>query len=199
MGKVKIFIVEDSKVVRHGLIALLNQIEDFEVIGEADDGAIALSAVLTNPPDLAIVDIGLPGIDGTQVTRQIKDALPATKTLMFTSHDDDADMFESFTAGADGYFLKQNLHKDRLELAIRTILNGHCWIDRAVVQRILNFAKHTWREAPPQVRQSAEELTQEEESALTQAECSNGVCMVSPDFLARLNRFKHCKPSPSTN
>jgi signal transduction histidine kinase/CheY-like chemotaxis protein len=191
---IKIFLVEDNELTRTGLRALLSQTPRFTVVGEAVDGTAALESIGAQSPDLVLIDIGLPDISGIEVTRRIKGRWPNMKALMFTSHDDEHDMFESFSAGADGYVVKHDFDRARLELAINSVSEGNCWLDPSIARRILHFARHS-KDIPAAVVPAAmpdsgpPQLTEEEVTVLNGVEECNGVCAASPGFLQRLHRF----------
>ncbi|HEY9793942.1 MAG TPA: response regulator transcription factor [Candidatus Obscuribacterales bacterium] len=186
---IKIFIVEDDRVTREGVKALLKQVKDFDVVGDSADGTRAAQEVLRAQPDVMITDIGLPGINGIEVARVVKENAPKIKVLMFTSHDDEGDMFDAFGAGADGYIVKQAFALGRLQLAVSSLMEGHCWLDPLIAKRVLKFAVRGRMPTPTVVANAAHPLTLEEQEVLTEAECSDGVCSVDADFLRRLHRF----------
>ncbi len=137
---ISIFLVEDNELIRSAVSLALNGIKGFRVVGEAADGATAITDILANPPNVALVDIGLPKVDGIEVTKTIKQELPALKAIMLTSHDSDEDMFASFQAGANGYIIKDGFSKAKLEVAIRTVDSGSSWLDPLIAQRVLQVA-----------------------------------------------------------
>lgn len=137
---ISIFLVEDNELIRSAVCFALKGIKGFEVVGEAADGAAAITDILANPPNLALVDIGLPKVDGIEVTKTVKQELPNLKAIMLTSHDSDEDMFASFQAGANGYIIKDGFSKAKLEVAIRTVSSGSSWLDPLIAQRVLQVA-----------------------------------------------------------
>jgi DNA-binding NarL/FixJ family response regulator len=185
----KIFIVEDDKVTREGVKALLKQVKDFDVVGDVAEGSRAAQEVLKAKPDVLITDIGLPGVNGIEVARVVKENAPQIKVLIFTSHDDEGDMFDAFGAGADGYIVKQAFALGRLQLAVTSLMEGHCWLDPLIAKRVLKFAVRGRMPTPTVVANSTLPLTLEEQEVLSGAECSDGVCSVDASFLRRLNRF----------
>jgi eukaryotic-like serine/threonine-protein kinase len=128
---VTILIVDDSDLMRMGLTRVLNSIAEFRVVGESGDGYKAVSAAMTLRPDVVLMDIGLPGIDGIEAARIIKEKLPATRVIMFTGHDDANETVAAFGAGADAYVLK-DLSVDNLSNAIKSVMSGFSWIDSRV-------------------------------------------------------------------
>ena len=138
-------------------------------------------------PQIAIVDIGLPSLDGIEVTRQIKKAIPNLKVIMLTASDSDRHVVEALDAGADGYVLKE-VFGDRLEMAIRSVRIGAVWLDPAIAKRLLVLA----REAPGEKRQPAGvgALSAEDVSllgAVAESGCADGMCLVEPGFLKKLH------------
>ncbi|HEY9677554.1 MAG TPA: response regulator transcription factor [Drouetiella sp.] len=139
---ISIFLVEDNELIRSAVSAALGGIPGFEVVGQAADGAAAIAEILLRPPSLALVDIGLPKVDGIEVTKRVKQQLPGLKAIMLTSHDSDEDMFASFQAGANGYIIKEGFSKAKLEVAIRTVTSGSSWLDPLIAQRVLQVAEN---------------------------------------------------------
>lgn len=134
--KVKILIVEDQFITRAGLKLILERESEFSVIGESDDGPSAVEMSVQLKPDVILMDIFLPGIDGIEVTRQIKQAMPDARVLMLTSCERDDDVFAALAAGADGYCLK-TVSSEQLVLAIRSVSEGAAWLDAGIAKRVL--------------------------------------------------------------
>lgn len=134
-----IYIIEDDELMLAGLRASLGRLRHLEVLGSACDGRQGLEAVLRLKPDVAIVDIGLPFMDGIEVTERIKQQNDHCRVLMLTSHDDDNNLFSAFAAGADGYVLKDS-GIQTLDLAIGTVLGGAVWLDSRIAKRVLQYA-----------------------------------------------------------
>lgn len=123
-----IVIVEDHKLMSTGLKLMLQQVPDFQIVGEASDGKSAVQSVVKMRPDVVLMDIGLPDMDGIDVTYQIKFLCPHTKVIMLTSHQSEQDVLASLGAGANGYCLKESTSA-QLEAAIRTVISGGNWLD----------------------------------------------------------------------
>ena len=150
MNEIRIIIIEDHDLTRMGLKAGLQQHPRIAVVGEAATGQQGLALLNRLQPDVAIVDIGLPDIDGIEVTRQFKagvdDEQPAaTKILMLTMHDTEESVMAAFAAGADSYSVKDVDVKQLVE-AITLTHEGQVWIDPAIARIVLSQAK---RIAPP--------------------------------------------------
>ncbi len=128
-------LVEDFDVMRLGLSLALNDMSSLEVIAESSHGEEGVRLALSEEPDLVLMDIGLPGIDGIEAVRRIKEKLPKTRVIMLTSHGMNDDILASFGAGADGYCLK-DLDTDQLMTAIQTVMSGEWWIDPRLARRM---------------------------------------------------------------
>lgn len=131
-----IFIAEDHEITRVGLRLTLEQLSGFTVVGEANDGQQAVEKVLEVKPDVVLMDIGLPTMDGIEATRAVKERLPDLRVIMLTSHDSDRDVFAALAAGADGYCLKE-VSGSQLAMAIRCVADGAAWLDPGVASRVL--------------------------------------------------------------
>lgn len=135
--KIKVIIVEDHELMRDGLKAALNKDGRFEVVAEAADGLTAVHKVAQIKPDVVVMDIGLPQIDGLEATKQIKAAHPTIKIVMLTSHENDAEIFQALQFGANGYCLK-DLAGDKLMRAIQSVSEGAAWIDPRIAGKVLS-------------------------------------------------------------
>jgi DNA-binding NarL/FixJ family response regulator len=137
MSKLRILLADDHIVIRQGLRLLINSQPDMEVIGDAGDGRSAIQQTLASKPDLVVMDVSMPELNGQQATLQLKKALPMTKVLALTRHKDTSYLRQLLTAGVDGYVLKQS-DSDELLRAIRTIATGGKYIDPAVTDKIVD-------------------------------------------------------------
>ncbi len=120
---IRVVLADDHPVVRGGLRALLSTIDGIEVVGEAEDGEGALREVLLTRPDVLLVDIRMPVLDGVEATRRVRAAAPETAVLVLTMYDDDATVFTAMQAGARGYLLK-GADQDEIVGAIRAVAEG---------------------------------------------------------------------------
>jgi DNA-binding NarL/FixJ family response regulator len=170
---IRVLIAEDHQLFRMGLALLLSGIPGVEVIGEAEDGKEAVQKVLNLKPDVAIVDIGLPSIDGIEVTYQIKATLPATRVIVLTSHTEDEHISSALGASADAYCLK-DLPIEQLGKAISTVVNGGTWLDPRIADRVIRMssAARVHKEASATASGSEEqvELSEGEKSLLVMVE-----------------------------
>src|SRR5262245_59600654 len=132
---VRILLADDHKVVRKGLRGTLEENEGWQVCGEASDGRQAVELCLTLKPDVAVLDLAMPELDGIEATRQIKKAVPQVEVLIFTMHDTEEIILSAFEAGARAFVLKAN---DELELveAIRVISRHEPFVTAAASKTI---------------------------------------------------------------
>jgi two-component system, NarL family, response regulator NreC len=132
-----VIIADDHEVVRHGLRSLLSSERDLRIVAEARDGQEALRAVEKHCPDLLVLDIAMPLLDGIEVTRQAKRACTNMRTLILTMHADELHVAEALRSGADGYVLKDARSGELLE-AIRHVLAGRRYLSPALSQRAID-------------------------------------------------------------
>jgi DNA-binding NarL/FixJ family response regulator len=133
---IRILIVEDHELTRQGLAYGLGKIDSLNVVALAEDGQEAVAMIAEHRPHVVLMDIVLPVLNGIKATRQIKAKYPDTKILMLTSHSEQSKVFEAFSAGADGYCLK-DVKTERLAQIIEMLLDGVLWIDPGIAGFIL--------------------------------------------------------------
>jgi DNA-binding NarL/FixJ family response regulator len=139
--KIRLLIVDDQRLMREGLRTLLEFEHGFEVVGEAADGQSALDAYAELLPDVVLMDIRMPGMDGVEATRRLRERWSETKVIILTTFDDDANVFEGLRAGAAGYLLK-DLSGQELAQAVRTVYKGGGLIEPTVAKRVMaEFAR----------------------------------------------------------
>lgn len=131
-----ILIAEDQAITRFGLKCALNAYADLSVVAECADGVSAVLQALAVKPNVILMDIGLPKVDGIKASKQIKDALPGVRIIMFTSSDDVDNIYAALRAGADGYCLK-NVAGEHLYSAIKAVTKGVAWLDPGIADRVL--------------------------------------------------------------
>ena len=134
--KLRILIAEDHQTVREGVKLLVNAQTDMEVVGEAGDGEIAIKEVARLKPDLLLMDISMPNLNGLKATRRLRLDYPNLKILMLTRHTDDGYLQQLIEAGASGYVLKQSAPTELIN-AIRTIASGNAYIDPTLTRKVL--------------------------------------------------------------
>jgi DNA-binding NarL/FixJ family response regulator len=135
---IKIVVVDDQTLVRSGLRALLANSDDLEVVGEAIDGSDAIAVVTRTRPDVVLMDVRMPGVDGIAATRKIiaDPRLAAVAIIMLTTFDDDDQIFAAIRAGASGYLLK-DAEPDDLRQAIRVVAAGDGLLSASVTRKVM--------------------------------------------------------------
>jgi DNA-binding NarL/FixJ family response regulator len=161
MRKITILLVDDHTVVRQGLRALLSSEEDMEVVGEAENGRIAVALAKKTNPDVVVMDVAMPLLNGLEATRQILKMLPSTKILVLTSYGDDDCVSQLMDAGASGYLIKQTAANDLIR-AIREVQRGNAFFSPAIAKRLRDQCREAFTSglAP---RKSGELTTRETE------------------------------------
>ena len=137
MGKIKILIADDHAVVREGTRQILEQEPDLDVVAEAVDGEEAVRLTGSSKPDVAIIDIAMPKVDGIEATKQIKALYPAVAVLILTAYDDDQFVFGLLEAGAAGYLLKSVRGRELVD-AVRRVYAGESVLHPAIARKVLN-------------------------------------------------------------
>ena len=137
MANIRVMLVDDHEVVRLGLVAALETEDDISIVAQAEDGESAVQIATTMQPDVILMDILLPGIDGIEACRQVKEASPQTSVVMLTSHTKQEAVLSAIMAGASGYVLK-NTAPRAIVSAIRSAAAGESMLDPAVTGKILD-------------------------------------------------------------
>jgi len=149
MPPIRVMIVDDHKLVREGLRAVFEQGDEVEVVGEAGSGEEALEAIEKIKPEVVLMDISLPGMNGIQATKLIKDKKPDVKIVILTMHDQEGYVYEAVKAGATGYMLKSSSSDDLLR-SIKTVYEGKALLDPDATSQLLkefvNLAENKARE-----------------------------------------------------
>jgi len=166
MSTIKILIADDHAVVRDGTRQILEQEKDMEVIAEAADGAEAIKLAGSTRPDVAIIDIAMPGVDGIEATRQIKSLYPQIAVLILSAYDDDQFIFSLLEAGAAGYLLKSVRGRELID-AVRQVHAGESVLHPAIARKVLNRFVPASGKAPGQ--KSTEVLSDREIEVLKYA------------------------------
>ena len=133
---VRVLVVEDQDMAKLALSVMLSKDKNVEIVGMVSDGLDGVSRALELRPDLVVMDIGLPSIDGIEATRRIKDTDANIKVLMFTSREDEDDVFDAFKDGADGYITKGATAEQTLS-AVLAVSEGTGWLDPAIAKVVL--------------------------------------------------------------
>jgi len=134
--KKRIVIAEDQKILREGLKSLLSSSDDFEVVGEAEDGLNAVRCVEKFTPELLLLDLSMPKMSGISAIKEIKSQFTETKILVLTVHESEEYILEVFKSGADGYCLKDASHSELL-MAIKSVLSGKRYISPGISGKVL--------------------------------------------------------------
>jgi DNA-binding NarL/FixJ family response regulator len=134
--KYRILIAEDQRIVREGLRSLILSSGQFEVIGEAGDGRQTLELTARLNPDLVLLDISMPRMDGLSAIREIKTCAPKTRVLVLTVHKEEEHIVEALKSGADGYALKDSSHAE-LMVAIKTVIEGNRYICPGISGKVI--------------------------------------------------------------
>jgi DNA-binding NarL/FixJ family response regulator len=137
MLAVRLLIVDDHEVVRRGLRALIGEQRDWQVVGEAQDGREAVAKAGELKPDIAIIDVTMPALNGLDAIRGIKKVSPQTKILVLTMHDSDSIIRKALIAGALGYICKVDASRD-LVAAVNSLASGKTFFTRRVAQMVLD-------------------------------------------------------------
>jgi len=134
--KFRVVVAEDHTILREGLVTLLDSLNEIEVVGQAEDGLKAIRAVEKHTPDLLMIDLSMPKMNGIAAIKDIKGRYPETKILVLTVHKSESYILETFQAGADGYCLKY-ANYDELQMAIRHVLSGKPYLSPDVSEKVL--------------------------------------------------------------
>ena len=145
MESLRVLLVEDHPMVRLGLSLVFEKTKDINLVAEAEDGKKGVNLALELKPDVVLMDIGLPEIDGIQATNIIKKENPNIKVLIFTSRDSESDVFDSLAAGADGYIMK-GANEEQMLMAIRAVAEGTAWLDPAIARLVLSNVRKDVKE-----------------------------------------------------
>ena len=138
IGDVKVVIIEDYKLTRIGLKSTLNEFEHINVIGEAEDALTGLNIISREKPDVVLMDLGLPGMNGLEATQKAKDISPETNIIILTSHERGEEVVAALGSGASAYCLK-DIEPQVLSQVIINVAKGACWIDPAVAKAALSL------------------------------------------------------------
>ncbi|MEV5894985.1 response regulator transcription factor [Nonomuraea fuscirosea] len=157
---ITVLLADDHPVVRSGLRALLSSIDGLSVVGDADNGQEAVRLAVMHHPDVLVLDIQMPGMDGIQAARTISRDAPGVAVLMLTMYEDDDSVFAAMRAGARGYLLK-GAEQEEIVRAIRAVAAGEAIFGPGVAQRVLGFFA-----VPPPAANPFPQLTDRERDVL---------------------------------
>jgi DNA-binding NarL/FixJ family response regulator len=165
MEPIRILLADDHIMVREGTKRILEREPDLEIVAQADDGREAVELVRSKEPDLAIVDISMPVMNGIEATKEIKRISPQTAVLVLTAYDDDEYVFAILEAGAAGYLLKNARGSELIE-AVRSVHAGDSVLHPAIAKKVLYKMS---RKRPPEEKSEADLLTDRELEVLRHA------------------------------
>jgi DNA-binding NarL/FixJ family response regulator len=164
---IRVVLVDDQILVRTGFRMILDETEDIEVVGEAGDGAAALEVTARTRPDVVLMDIRMPGMNGITATRQICALSPAPKVIILTTFDLDDHLFSGLRAGASGFLLKDTLAED-LVAAVRVVVAGEAVTAPSATRRLIaSFVAAPPSSPPPRPDDRLDALTAREREVLT--------------------------------
>ncbi len=191
-GRVRVLVVDDQQLVRAGLRGILRERYGFDIVGECADGAEVPAAVAAHRPDVVVMDVRMPGVDGVDATRTLRADPAAPPVLVLTTFDDDEVLAAALRAGASGFLLK-GVEADDLQRAVRTVAAGGAWLDPAVTGRVLTTFRAAPAPAPP--APGLGELTAREREVLamigrglTNAEIADALVLGEGTVKSHINR-----------
>ena len=147
MTTTRVLLADDHSLMRAGLRALLKEMQGVEVIGEAEDGAEALRLIGELYPDIALLDISMPGLNGLEVAARASKEHPRTRIIILSMHAYEEYVHRALVAGAAGYLLK-NAEEGELELALRTVAHGQIWLSPAISRTVVDALSRGEKRAP---------------------------------------------------
>ena len=160
MPEIRVLLVDDHTILREGLRSLLSLQEDIQVVGEAGDGQTALNLIAQLKPDIVVMDIAMPGMDGLEATRRIKKDFPETRVLILTQHDNREYVFSLLQAGAVGYILKKSGGAEVIN-AIRSTFSEGAFLPPGIAREVMD--RYVQR---PQAETGRPHLTDREKEVL---------------------------------
>lgn len=151
MQAIGVLIADDHTILRKGICALLEREKDLKIVGEAEDGRETVAKVEQLRPDVVVIDITMPGLNGIEATRQIKKRFPETKILTLSIHESEEFVFQTLRAGASGYLIKKTVPED-LICAIKAVYRGESYlspaISKTVIEHYIRTAEQSLEEDP---------------------------------------------------
>lgn len=157
INRTRVLLVDDHALFREGLAGIISSQPDMQVVGEASDGLEALVKAQKLKPDLILMDVQMPGRDGPETTRQIKQVLPETIIVMLTVRDDDEKLFDALKNGAQGYLLKEIHSRDMLAM-MRGAVQGEAALSASLASRVLAEFRRLSLQFPPRLFTDGDEL-----------------------------------------
>src|SRR4030042_356853 len=140
MDRTRVLLVDDHGIVREGLRAMLSLNQEIEIVGEAADGREAIRQTRSCAPNVVVMDMAMPGMDGLQATKRLARDFPGVRVLVLSQHDNERYILPVLQAGASGYVLKRSVGAELVE-AIRAVNTGDCWLPPRVAQTVLQYTR----------------------------------------------------------
>jgi DNA-binding NarL/FixJ family response regulator len=162
---IRIVLCDDQDIVTEGMGVILRTVRDFDVVGIAHDGAAAVDLVAAVHPDIVLMDLRMPIMNGIQATRQIRERFPKTRVLVLTTYDDDEWVFDAIRAGAAGYLLKDT-GREQIIAAIRGTAEGETHVDPQVAGKLFSHIAHGSMPTPGTFSTLAVDLSEREREIL---------------------------------
>ena len=185
--RIRVLIADDHPLFRDGLRVMLEAADDFEVVGEATTGEEAVAAMTSVQPDVVLMDIAMPGVNGIEATRRIVAADPQARVLMLTMLEDDDSVFAALRAGARGYLLKGARQEEALR-AIRAVANGEAIFGPVIAQRM---AQYFAVRRPPSALTPFPELTEREREILDLIAQGRSNAQIAGDLVVSLKTVRN--------
>jgi two-component system NarL family response regulator len=160
-GPIRVLIADDQPLYRRGLEVVLHTEEHIEVVGEAENGEEAIQKAEELAPDVVLMDVRMPRVNGIEATQAIRDRVPTTKILMLTVSDEDSDLYEAIKAGASGYLLKE-VSVEEVADSIRAVMQGESKITPSMASKLINEFSAMSKRADERQRLPAPALTARE-------------------------------------
>ncbi len=157
MPTIRVLVAEDHALVREGTRRILEQHHDIEVVGEAANGTDAVAATVRLKPDVALLDIRMPELNGVEATRQIREQVPATAVLILSAYDDDDYVMSLLEAGASGYLLKTVRSRELVD-AVRRVHGGETVLHPEIARKVASLWRHGFQPPPDQAQLSDREM-----------------------------------------
>jgi DNA-binding NarL/FixJ family response regulator len=193
---IRVLVADDQRVVRDGLCMLIGLLDGIDVVGTADDGLQAIEVAQRERPDVVLMDLRMPRLDGAAATREVLRGLPGARVLVLTTYADDESLFPALEAGAQGYLTK-DASAEEIEQAIRALVAGRTHLDPAVQERLVNAALDARRASTPTGPASPpDELTPREvevlkliAAGLSNAEIADALVVSAATVKTHVNRI----------
>ncbi len=195
VAPISVLVADDQRVVRDGLSMLVGLIEGVEVIGTASDGIEAVALAQSERPDVVLMDLRMPRMEGAEATREIRATLPETQVLVLTTYADDESLFPALQAGALGYLTK-DASAEEIEQAIRAVIAGHTHLDPEVQRRLVDAVTEQRSGSAAASQEPLEDLTSRElevlkliAAGLSNAEIAEALVVSGATVKTHINRI----------